>query len=480
MGGDTLVREESVAEVLSPSRLGQLGELLRTTRRTHFRRGEFSMAARGGLWVLVGVGASKIVRSGMTLVLARWFLGPIDFGLVALVGAFLSGVTMLSDLGLGTAVIRHPRGDEGKFVDTAFLIQAGRGMVLWGIAASFAYPFAAFYHQPLLRWLAIVGALDVAIRGFASGSVWSLARAVRTDKLAVLTLSGDIAGFAVAITWAAISPTAWALVAGMVASALAYVAASHIVAERSVKLRWDRVAAREVLSFGAGMFFSSATCFFVGEGQRLALAKFVNVAEFGCFALALSIATVPDQLVGSLISKVFFPMVSRTVAENPAAAASQFKKVRILIFALSACMAVGFIFLGRPVAGMILGPKYHDAGWMLQLLGLRAALQVYAFVPTCMLFALGFSKYAAFGNLVKLGHIATGFAIAFAFFGFREAVWVIALAPIPTHIPLLVGLARHMRSALRVEVLCAATLLGVAGLAGGVMYLLPLWRGVHP
>jgi len=480
MSADTLVREESAAEPQDPSRLRQLAESFRLARRTHFRRGKFSVVARGAIWVLIGVGASKVVRAAMTLVLARWFLSPMDFGLVALMGAFLSGVTMLSDVGLDAAVVRSPQGDHPEFVDTAYLIQALRGVTLWAIAASLAYPFAAFYHQPLLHGLVIVGALDVAIRGFTSGSVWSLARGVRTDKLAGLTLLGDAAGFAVAITWAAISPTAWALVAGTVASALTYVTASHIVAERPVRLSWNRAAARQVLFFGAGMFLSSATYFLVGEGQRLALAKFISMAEFGCFALALSIATVPDQLIGSLVSKVFFPVVSRTLAENPAAATGQFKKIRLLILALSACMVVGFIFLGRPVAAMVLGPKYRDAGWMLQLLGVRAALQVYSCVATYMLFAIGFSKYAAFGNLAKLVHLAVGLTIAFALFGFKEAVWVIALAPISAHIPLIVGLARHSRGVLRIEILCGSALLTIALLAGAVIYLLPILEGFHP
>jgi hypothetical protein len=53
-------------------------------------------------------------------------LGPNAFRLVALVSVFLSGLELLSDLGIGADVIQHPRRDDPVFMNTAFLIQAGR------------------------------------------------------------------------------------------------------------------------------------------------------------------------------------------------------------------------------------------------------------------------------------------------------------------------------------------------------------------
>ena len=40
--------------------------------------------------------------------------------------------------------------------------------------------------------------------------------------------------------------------------------------------------------------------------------------------------------------------------------------------------------------------------WMLQLLGVRGAIELFLSVTVSMLFALGTSKYAAVGNVLKL------------------------------------------------------------------------------
>ena len=60
-----------------------------------------------------------MLRLGSTLLLAR-LLAPQSFGLVALVNVFLGGLEMLTDLGIGLDVVQHKRGDDPKFINTAF------------------------------------------------------------------------------------------------------------------------------------------------------------------------------------------------------------------------------------------------------------------------------------------------------------------------------------------------------------------------
>ncbi len=68
-----------------------------------------------------------------------------------------------------------------------------------------------------------------------------------------------------------------------------------------------------------------------------------------------------------------------------------------------------------------------------------------------MLFAFGVSRYAAIGNALKLIFLAIGLTVAFSRFGFREALWVLTLAPLANYIPLLWGLNRHCKAAIRTE-----------------------------
>src|SRR5512141_380829 len=116
------------------------------------------LVLRGGAWSLIGYVATQLLRTIATLVLARHFLGPEPFGLVGLVAVFLAGLNMFSELGILANIVQHPRGDEPKFLNTAFSIQAGRGVLIWVASLVAAYPLALFYKQrELLPLLAVAG-----------------------------------------------------------------------------------------------------------------------------------------------------------------------------------------------------------------------------------------------------------------------------------------------------------------------------------
>jgi O-antigen/teichoic acid export membrane protein len=433
-------------------------------------------AMHGGTWTMAGYGASQLLKLAATVTLAR-MLAPQAFGLVALVTVFLSGLEMLSDLGIGMDVVQHPRGDDPIFINTAFLIQAGRGVILWAIATGLAYPFARFYHQPAVLLLLIVGSLSVPLRGLASGSIWGLTRHVQLRKLNLLTTGSDFFGFIVALAWALVSPTAWALVVGRVAGSVALTVASHIIASSPVSLRWDDRAARDIFAFGSGIFLSTATYFLAGEAERLVLAKFVNLVELGCFSLALSISSAVAKGLQQVISQVFFPMMSDSLREDREAAVRHFKKARYLLLGVSACVAIGFIVASQWFVHLVLGSKYAEAGWMLQLLGVRGAFELFISVTASMLFALGTSRYAAIGNVAKLIFLAIGLSIAFGYFGFREALWVLTLAPLVSYIPIVYGLRLRCREVISTELMSFGGLAAITALTALVVELLSRSRG---
>jgi len=434
-------------------------------------------AMRGGSWTMVGYGASQVLRLASTLILAR-MLAPQAFGLVALVNVFLSGLEMLSDLGIGMDVVQHPRGDDPRFINTAFIIQAVRGVLLWAIATALAYPFARFYHQPAVLTLLFVGSLSVLLRGFVSGSIWGLTRHLHLGKYNIIIVATDFFGFLVSLVWAIASPTAWALVVGRVASVLALLVVSHAIAKYPVSLAWDRSAARDIFAFGSGIFLSTATYFLSGESERLVIGKFVNLVELGCFSIALSVAWAGTKGLQQIITQVFFPMMSASLREDRDAAVNHFARSRHLLLLVCCCASVGFIAFSHLFVSLVLGAKYQQAGWMLQLMGVRGALELFMSVTVSMLFALGTSKYAAIGNVVKLAFMAVGLTVAFGWYGLHVALWVLTLAPLANYIPLIFGLDRHCKQLVRPELSSFSKFALVTLAAGAVFFVTSHFRGL--
>ena len=413
--------------------------------------GRLVVAFRGSLWTIIGYAAGQVLRLVSTIVLARQLLGPQAFGLIALVNVFLSGLDMLSDLGIGMDVIQHRRGDDPRFINTAFTIQASRGLLLWIIATALAYPFASFYNQPGVRWLAIVGALSVGVRGVASSSVWLMTRHLQIRKLTLLSVSSEVAGLVVSVTWACISPTAWALVAGRGAASVAYTIGSHLVADNRSRLEWERNAVRDILIFGTGIFLSTATYFLGGEAERLVIAKFISVAELGCFSLALTISAAPSRAIQQVVGQVFFPLISNSIRKDPATAARHYKSARWAFLFLGIVLGVAFVAYSHRLVAILLPPKYGMTSWMLQLLGFRAAQEVFAAPISSLILAFGNSRYAALANTARLVLMVGGVWWAFARFGIHQGIAVLAFVPVLTYFVLIPGIAKHLRQALAAE-----------------------------
>ena len=54
------------------------------------------------------------------------------------------------------AIIQSPRGDDERFLNTAWTLSVVRGCALWLLTCALAWPIAWYYHEPLLAPLIVV------------------------------------------------------------------------------------------------------------------------------------------------------------------------------------------------------------------------------------------------------------------------------------------------------------------------------------
>src|SRR5262245_44517632 len=121
-----------------------------------------SRVISGSIWTIGSYVATQVLRLGGNLIFAR-LLYPEAFGLMALVTIFVQGLAMFSDIGIGPSIIQSRRGEDPRFLNTAWTIQVVRGFLLWTVSAVGARPFAIWYGKPELASLIPVAALGTII-----------------------------------------------------------------------------------------------------------------------------------------------------------------------------------------------------------------------------------------------------------------------------------------------------------------------------
>ena len=128
-------------------------------------------------------------------------------------------------------------------------------------------------------------------------------------------------------------------------------------------------------------------------------------------------------------------------------------------------MVVGSISLSQRLVALLLPPQYAMTGWMLQLLGVRAAFDVFGAPTSALMLASGLSVYSAVGNMTRLLFLAAGLYVALGWFGLREAVWVLAMSPVAVYFPaMLVGMVKHFRSLVWAELVSFVAFLASVGM----------------
>jgi len=332
-------------------------------------------ALSGSVWTLLGYGATQVIRLGSNLVLAH-LLFPEAFGIMALVNVFIQGLHMFSDIGIGPSIIQNKRGHDPVFLDTAWTIQALRGLGLWIGFCLIAWPVSRFFcdgnehtaHQ--LLWIMPVIGFSSVISGFNSTSVFSLNRSLKIGAITILEMVPQVLSVVATLIWAWIQPSVWALVGGSILYSVIRLPMTHWMNRPLCnKLRWDREAVSEIRRFGKWIFLGTIVAFLASNLDRIILGKLLTLGELGIYSMALTFARVGTDISTRLSTTVLFPVLSRS-QDNPVTLVGQCLKARSLILLAGGSLACAFAIIAPLFFRFFYDNRYAAAGTISQWLSI--------------------------------------------------------------------------------------------------------------
>ena len=331
-------------------------------------------ALRGAIWTIGGLGANQVIRLASNLALTR-LLFPEAFGLMSLVQVFLFGLQMFSDIGVTPAIIHSKRGDDPGFLDTAWTISAGRGLLLWLGACAIAYPVSRFYREPMLFKLLPAVGLTAFISGLNSTKLAAANRQLSIKRITIIELSTYVLSIVVTIGLAWMKRSIWALVIGAIVGSVAQAFATQAFLPGPWnRIKLDREAVRELTGFGRWIFVSSALGFVCSQGDRLLLGRLFDVRFLGIYSIALNLAGIANMLSSQLGSRILFPTYAELERTRPDAVYPALFRARAILLSVAAGVSVVFVVLGPWLIHHMYDRRYVEAGWILQVLAISSLL----------------------------------------------------------------------------------------------------------
>lgn len=362
-----------------------------------------STAVKASMWTMGGFALGNFLRLVSNVILAYLLVDNIGaLGLMALVNSFLQGLRMFTDVGFNLGLIQHKDGENRAFVNTAWTLQAIRGVLLYLACWAFAIPFARMYGEPILAQLIPVTGVITLCNGFASSGLILAKRNLDVKKLTLIELGSQVSGLIVVMVWAFQVPTVWALVGGNVAGAVFRTVVSHIVfGELRASIGWDKKAASALLRFGGWIFVATILTFITSQIDKLAFGKVFNVTWLGIYGVAATFSTVPMQAVMRLGNQVVFPTYAKVVNRGEDLA-RVLDRVRQPVLVATGLAASGMFAAGPWVVELLYPVKFYDAGWMLQILSVGMLMRVLSETSKAALMAIGKPRAIATGQVMKI------------------------------------------------------------------------------
>jgi O-antigen/teichoic acid export membrane protein len=410
-------------------------------------------------WTSLSYGISQAIRLVTNVVLAR-LLAPEILGIMALVNAIRTGVQLLSDVGINQNIVSNPRGSDPDFYDTAWTLQALRGVALAALCASLAIPAARFFNHAELAAILPVASIFFIFTGLDSTGRGLLQKQLNVARYGMFDIIVATVTLVAHVVAALITRTVWALVMGSLASGAAILIASFLYIP-GIRHRFiiDRQSARELLQFGKWVFFSSIVFFLAMNFDRLYFAKQISLAQLGVYGIARGLADVISIFISTCSSTVLFP----TIAAAGLAPVDLRKRIlrgrRTLLFAAAVGMGV-FLALSDVIIELLYDPRYSQAGLILPILCIGVWFGILTATNDSILMGLSRPAYPALSNAAKLATYVVGMPLAFRFYGLGAAIAVISAGEIVKYATLwLLSHKEHLRFGRDDFVLTAAFLL---------------------
>ncbi|WP_207471044.1 oligosaccharide flippase family protein [Paracoccus fontiphilus] len=357
-----------------------------------------STGGRGISWTMIGFASSYAIRLLSTLILTR-LLEPEVFGLMSLAWVLLMALEMVCDVGTTPSVIRSPRGDNPEFLDTAWSIQAVRGVWVGAITLLLAWPVAWLYEEPAL--FPILSAVSVIpiIQGVASMSGAVCARHMHLGRLTVLNLGTQLLTTLLNLLFAWWLQSVWALVLGSVLGTLLGVIAAYAwLPPYRPRLRFDRDVMAEIVSFGRWVLLATLFTYFGGQGSTAIMGFEVSVEVLGLITIATTIAFALSDLIQRILGQVAFPIISRAYREGQDFVGTV-DRIKKLIFLLVLPGFVALSLLSQWIIDLLYDPRYALAGSFLSILALNGALGTLSMPYQNAMLAAGNSR----GHAIVMG-----------------------------------------------------------------------------
>ena len=307
---------------------------------------------------------AQLVQFLVSIVLAR-VLMPQQYGIVALLTAFIMIFSIFIDSGLSSALIQKEDADDKDF-STVFFVNMALCVTLY-VMLFFAAPFiAGLYHNPdMTAYLRVIG-ITLIIAGVKNVQTAYVSRNLIFKRFFFATLGGTIGAGVVGIVMAYNGFGVWALIA----QSLFNNAVDTLILWLTVKWRPKKMFSfsrlKGLFSYGWKLLMSALIDTIYNNIRTLVIGGKYSSEDLAFYDRGNQFPNVIVNNINTSIDSVLLPTMSKVQNDKARVKTMTRRSIKTSTY-LIAPLLMGLAFTATPVIRLILTEKWLPAVFFLRL-----------------------------------------------------------------------------------------------------------------
>jgi PST family polysaccharide transporter len=267
-------------------------------------------ALLGVVWQYGSVLAHSVLQLISITVLAR-LLSASDFGLMAIALIFVNLSMIVSQIGVGPALVQRPVITDSH-VRSGFLLSVFLGCLLTLLLVVCSPYIASAFDDVRLEDIVQVVAFGFTFSSFGIVSEGLLIRRMNFKELTIINVGSFGFGYVVtSVILAMAGFGVWSLAFASLVQAALKSALCYRLVRHSLVPHFSIATIRELLYFGSGFTIARLFNFGATQGDNFIIGLLSTSSILGIYTRAYQLMMIPVVSLGSSVERVMFPLMSR-------------------------------------------------------------------------------------------------------------------------------------------------------------------------
>lgn len=344
--------------------------------------------AKSGLWQMLEIFSLAILQFLYIGVMSRE-LQKSDFGLMALANSVVLLGSIISEGGLGAAIIQR-KGLKKEHQIAAFQFSIALGLILFSLVFLIARWISETLNEVRLLPYVQVLSLNFLFVSVSSVMQSNFQRSFNFRMIAIASTLAVFVGYTLGVVMAKLGYGVWSLVYSAITVSFVkmvfYMASRPINPIKAVSIRYFK----DLVPMSIGTTFIKSVNYINTSGVNIVCNYIFGLTSLGILERSIRINTLPAHYLGTLIDRILFPSIA-SIQNDLNQVFSLKEKIVGIVLSLSIPITLLITWFSYEIIAILLGPGWEQSAELLQIMIIA--------LPVVLLNRLGDAVLRGFGDV---------------------------------------------------------------------------------